>query len=207
MLKVNIEDEIPVIGLEVSNLCVFLSKIDLISLHLFQIYEKMTQHSNYEILSMQAPDTSITLKLPEAQYKELHSYNICDAPIKPNSYIRFIEKSMEEMQEEVDLEVDEEDTMWLSIINQQRSEQGITSISVDVLELLMDRLEKESHFQAASNGQAVSVVDEDAICCICMDGECQNTNVILFCDMCNLAVHQDCYGVRVSFCLFFKVPC
>lgn len=135
------------------------------------------------------------IKLPEASYNELKYYNICDAPPRSNAYIRFIEKSVEELDGEVEYDVDEEDTTWLGIINDRRSNQGVIPVSVDTLELLMDRLEKESYFQAAANGQSGSLVDDDAVCCICMDGECQNTNVILFCDMCNLAVHQDCYGV------------
>lgn len=137
-----------------------------------------------------------TVELPKANYKELEDYNICDAPPRPNAYIRFIEKSTEELDGEVEYDVDEEDTAWLSIMNERREAQGLSPVSVDSLELLMDRLEKESYFQAAVNGHSNgAVVDDDAVCCICMDGECQNTNVILFCDMCNLAVHQDCYGV------------
>jgi bromodomain and PHD finger-containing protein 1 len=134
-------------------------------------------------------------QLPEASYNELDNYNICDAPPRPNAYIRFIEKSVEELDGEVEYDVDEEDTTWLSLMNEQRETAGLTPVSVDSLELLMDRLEKESYFQASVNGHTGAVVDDDAVCCICMDGECQNTNVILFCDMCNLAVHQDCYGV------------
>lgn len=136
------------------------------------------------------------IKLPEAAVKEVKDYSIADAPPRPNAYIRFIEKTAEELDGEVEYDVDEEDTTWLEVINEKRAAEGSAPISVESLELLLDRLEKESYFQAASNGQSGgAIVDDDAVCCICMDGECQNTNVILFCDMCNLAVHQDCYGV------------
>lgn len=157
-------------------------------------YNQMVTRGECELKSLNPPPEP-EVKLPEAKFKKISDYNICDAPPRPNAYIRYIEKSVEELDGEVEYDVDEEDTTWLSIINEKRQDNDLAPVSVDQLELLMDRLEKESYFQAAANGQTGAVVDDDAVCCICMDGECQNTNVILFCDMCNLAVHQDCYGV------------
>jgi len=71
-----------------------------------------------------------------------------------------------------------------------RKRENAGAVSQEMFELAMDRFEKEAHFQAQNSGQIGPTIDDDAVCSICMDGECQNTNVILFCDMCNLAVHQ-----------------
>ena len=37
--------------------------------------------------------------------------------------------------------------------------------------------------------------DMDAVCDICNDGEVTQKNQILFCETCNVAVHQGCYGI------------
>ncbi|XP_077369324.1 peregrin [Festucalex cinctus] len=134
------------------------------------------------------------VKLPEAVFRELDQ-DRPDAPLRPSSYYRYMDKSVEELDEEVEYDIDEEDYIWLDIMNDKRRMDGVTPIPQEVFEYLMDRLEKESYFESHNKADPSTLIDEDAVCCICNDGECQNSNVILFCDMCNLAVHQECYGV------------
>ncbi|KAK0183409.1 hypothetical protein PV327_001455 [Microctonus hyperodae] len=142
-------------------------------------------------------DKVILSSLPVAIVRELSGYEqqIGEAEPLPNSYVRFMERSGEELDGEVEYDLDEEDSAWLALVNDRRVSSSLPPMQPDTFELLMDRLEKESYFQQQSNGGGGIAADEDAVCCICMDGECQNSNAILFCDMCNLAVHQDCYGV------------
>ncbi|XP_015239057.1 PREDICTED: peregrin isoform X1 [Cyprinodon variegatus] len=140
------------------------------------------------------PQSGLAVKLPEAVFRELDQERP-DAPPRTLSYYRYIEKSVEELDEEVEYDIDEEDCIWLGIMNDKRRRDGVTPIPQEVFEYLMDRLEKESYFESHNKADPSTLIDEDAVCCICNDGECQNSNVILFCDMCNLAVHQECYGV------------
>ncbi|KAI1277990.1 Peregrin [Halotydeus destructor] len=136
------------------------------------------------------------IKLPEPSFRKIEGYDPPDASPRPTAYFRYIEKSPEELDESVEYDMDEEDSAWLELINQKRQNDGLSEVPEDTFEELMDRLEKESYFLGQNSGKDLQpAIDEDAVCCICSDGECQNTNAILFCDMCNLAVHQECYGV------------
>ncbi len=96
----------------------------------------------------------------------------------------------------------------LIAVNADRKKMQVDTVSYETFEIIMDRLEKEwynlvrvavpfvlwiltlinqtknipkPHFDMPS---------EDSTCAICDDAEGENSNAIVFCDGCNLAVHQ-----------------
>lgn len=118
----------------------------------------------------------------------------------------------------VEYDMDEQDEEWLVVINDQRKTEGVDAIRPAIFEITMTQIEKEYHAlekripkpqprhaqlhrprsssQAAVNGDPNPPGDEpDSKCSICDDGDCENANAIIFCDGCDLAVHQECYGV------------
>ncbi|XP_023068416.1 bromodomain and PHD finger-containing protein 3 isoform X2 [Piliocolobus tephrosceles] len=146
-----------------------------------------------ESCSKHASGTSF--HLPQPSFRMVDSGIQPEAPPLPAAYYRYIEKPPEDLDAEVEYDMDEEDLAWLDMVNEKRRVDGHSLVSADTFELLVDRLEKESYLESRSSGAQQSLIDEDAFCCVCLDDECHNSNVILFCDICNLAVHQECYGV------------
>ncbi|XP_028850792.1 bromodomain and PHD finger-containing protein 3 isoform X2 [Denticeps clupeoides] len=142
-----------------------------------------------------SPHHGNSSQLPKPTFRVVDSYPSTEAAPLPAAYFRYIEKSAEDLDAEGEYDMDEEDLAWLEMVNEKRASEGQASVSANTFELLMDRLEKESFLESRSHGTSQSGIDEDAFCCVCLDDECLNSNVILFCDICNLAVHQECYGV------------
>ncbi|QIW97228.1 hypothetical protein AMS68_002746 [Peltaster fructicola] len=118
----------------------------------------------------------------------------------------------------VEYDMDEQDEEWLEALNTQRNADGVEGIKPAIFEIVMTQIEREYHAlekripkpqprhaqthrprsssQAAVNGDPNPPGDEpDSKCAICDDGDCENANAIIFCDGCDLAVHQECYGV------------
>ncbi|OJJ07036.1 hypothetical protein ASPVEDRAFT_33286 [Aspergillus versicolor CBS 583.65] len=118
----------------------------------------------------------------------------------------------------VEYDMDEQDEKWLEDYNSKRREDQFEPIKPAVFEITMTKIEKEWHSlekripkpnpkppqthrprsssAAAVNGETTGPgEDQDTKCAICDDGDCENANAIVFCDGCDLAVHQECYGV------------
>ena len=82
--------------------------------------------------------------------------------------------------------------VWLKKVNKLRIKNGLEVIEPLFFEHVMDRLEKE-WFDLNKNLPAEksdNQSSEDSVCEICNNGECENSNAIVFCDGCNIAVHQ-----------------
>ncbi|KAH9971755.1 hypothetical protein BGW80DRAFT_1319898 [Lactifluus volemus] len=125
-----------------------------------------------------------------------YGYNDFSLFERPQHYIRYIEPLESELAVQVEYDMDEQDQEWLDALNSERKKEQLDRISYEAFEIVMDRLEKE-WFDLTKNipKPDLALPSEDSTCAICDDSEGENTNAIVFCDGCNLAVHQDCYGV------------
>ena len=117
----------------------------------------------------------------------------------------------------VEYDMDEQDDKWLEAYNADRRATNFEPITREIFEITITKIEKEWHAlekripkpnpkppqthrprsssAAAVNGEPQAGEEQDSKCAICDDGDCENTNAIVFCDGCDLAVHQECYGV------------
>ncbi|KAI6149699.1 PHD-zinc-finger like domain-containing protein [Pisolithus tinctorius] len=125
-----------------------------------------------------------------------YGYNDFSEFQKPDHYIRYIEPLERDLATQVEYDMDEQDQEWLDAINVERKKDQLNLVTYETFEIIMDRLEKE-YFDLTKNipKPDYAMPSEDSTCAVCDDPEGENSNAIVFCDGCNLAVHQDCYGV------------
>ncbi|KAJ6545966.1 hypothetical protein B0H10DRAFT_1852773, partial [Mycena sp. CBHHK59/15] len=118
-----------------------------------------------------------------------------------------------DLERQVEYDMDEQGKSgMLDAVNAERQKKQLDEISYEVFEVMIDCLEKEwfnlvlppsSLYQNDLNvcfktkhtpKPGLEFPSEDS-CAICDDSEGENNNAIVFCDGCNVAVHQNCYGV------------
>ncbi|KAJ1355629.1 hypothetical protein KIN20_013113 [Parelaphostrongylus tenuis] len=139
------------------------------------------------------------VSVPRVDYKVVDSHLISLSPRKfSEQYIQLVEKTKEDYDRTVEYDCDEEDHLWIKAMNKELKKNKCKPILPEQMAQVMDRLEKESHFEVKGSPSSMlpgSSMDGDDVCCVCGDGDVNNVNQIIYCDMCNIAVHQDCYGV------------
>ncbi|KAJ3504556.1 hypothetical protein NLJ89_g7875 [Agrocybe chaxingu] len=139
------------------------------------------------------------MKLPAGVHEaapRAYGYNDFSEFRRPDHYIRHIEPLESDLAKLVEYDMDEQDQEWLEAVNADRKKDQMDKVSLEVFEIMMDRLEKE-WFDLTKNipKQDFAMPSEDSTCAVCDDSEGENSNAIVFCDGCNLAVHQ---GALVS---------
>ncbi|KAI8984752.1 hypothetical protein BDF20DRAFT_407260 [Mycotypha africana] len=112
--------------------------------------------------------------------------------------IKFKEPTEQELIQTVEYDMDEQDAQWLKVLNKERKKHKLGLITAEFFEAIIDHIEKE-WFNLVKDLPKKSSEEqgfpEDIQCAVCDDSECENSNAIVFCDGCNIAVHQDCYGI------------
>jgi hypothetical protein len=82
-----------------------------------------------------------------------------------------------------------------AIKNRREKVNATVDITDDMLEQLIDGLEKEAFFGHGLRQMRDNTMD-GMLCCVCNDHEGDEKDALVLCDGCNMAAHQHCYGIQ-----------
>lgn len=92
------------------------------------------------------------------------------------------------------------DVEWLTALNKSRHNKGLMELEEAVLEKAVAYIENKcydnmGHAIATQEGLSIEY-DEDVCCDICQSPDSEELNEMVFCDSCDICVHQACYGIQ-----------
>ncbi|XP_075065867.1 E3 ubiquitin-protein ligase Jade-2 isoform X2 [Mixophyes fleayi] len=96
-------------------------------------------------------------------------------------------------------DLDEVDTCWLELVNMEFKKIEMPLLDELTLEKVLEELEiicYENMNIAIETEEGLGIeYDEDVVCDVCRSPEGEDGNEMVFCDKCNVCVHQACYGI------------
>ncbi|XP_030315187.1 E3 ubiquitin-protein ligase Jade-2 isoform X2 [Calypte anna] len=96
-------------------------------------------------------------------------------------------------------DLDELDAYWLELVNMELKEMEKPELDEITLERVLEELETmcyENMNIAIETEEGLGIeYDEDVVCDVCRSPEGEDGNEMVFCDKCNVCVHQACYGI------------
>uniref|UniRef100_A0A146ZJQ5 Jade family PHD finger 2 n=1 Tax=Fundulus heteroclitus TaxID=8078 RepID=A0A146ZJQ5_FUNHE len=96
-------------------------------------------------------------------------------------------------------DLDDLDVAWLQLVNQEFRQMALPELDELTMECVLVELEsvcEEKMQQAIETEEGLGIeYDEDVVCDVCRSPEGEDGNEMVFCDKCNVCVHQACYGI------------
>ncbi|KAJ8276736.1 hypothetical protein COCON_G00084880 [Conger conger] len=96
-------------------------------------------------------------------------------------------------------DLDDLDVSWLELVNAEFRELALPELDELTMERVLMELEKRCHDNmqlAIETEEGLGIeYDEDVVCDVCRSPEGEDGNEMVFCDKCNVCVHQACYGI------------
>ncbi|KAG9480142.1 hypothetical protein GDO78_011911 [Eleutherodactylus coqui] len=96
-------------------------------------------------------------------------------------------------------DLNEMDVTWLEMINEEFKDMGMSQLDEYIMERVMEEFEQRcydnmNHAIETQEGLGIEY-DEDVVCDVCQSPDGEDGNEMVFCDKCNICVHQACYGI------------